>query len=111
MTPSETLISGLNSLSELIPGLSNQSGGNKTMNVQQNKSSMFFFSFLIILIVLVIKGYIVYIVYNFLVPKLVHSISSITDPVSLENAENNFRKITFGESILLVILFNTLFSF
>lgn len=105
------IIKNLTDLMSSMPNLSNQSGGNKVMNMQQNKTEVFFFSFLLILIVLVIKGYIVYIVYNFLIPKLVHSLSSITDPVSLENAENNFRKITFGESILLVILFNTLFSF
>ena len=44
-------------------------------------------------------------------PSELTSTQMLTDPVSLENAENNFRKITFGESILLVILFNTLFSF
>ena len=110
MSASQIIIKNLTDLISTTTS-SNQSGGNKIMNMQQNKASIFFYSFLLILIVLVIKGFIVYIVYNFLVPKLVHSISSITDPISLENAENNFRKITFGESILLVILFNTLFSF
>jgi len=108
MSASQLLIQNL---TELISTSSNLTGGNKMMNMQQNKSSVFFYSFLLILIVLIIKGFIVYIIYNFLIPKLVYSLSSMTDPVSLENAENNFRKITFGESILVVILFNTLFSF
>jgi len=62
--------------------------------------------FLFALLLLLIKGFIVYILYNYLVPEIIYSLSS----KSKEDIENDFKPITFMQSILLVILFNTLFS-
>jgi hypothetical protein len=74
---------------------------------QPNPTNNIFLTFLILIILLLLKGYIVFIIYNSLVPKLIHSFS---DNKSLENKPNNFRELSFTESILLVILTNTLFS-
>jgi len=62
--------------------------------------------FLFALLLLLIKGYIVYILYNFLVPEIIYSLSN----KSKEEIKNYFKPISFMQSILLVILFNTLFN-
>lgn len=80
--------------------------GGKNMNSIKPKETNFFILLLIILIYLLIKGLIVYIAYNYMVPKLMYSLSKKT----MEEIKNEFRPITYTESILLVILFNTLFS-
>jgi hypothetical protein len=108
MSASQLLIQNL---TELLTASSTLVGGNKINNSASNKSPILFLSLLLILFVLIIKGYIVYLVYNYLMPKLIYSLSSSINPVSLEYIENHFKTITFSESILLVILFNTLFSF
>jgi hypothetical protein len=73
-----------------------------------NKQNNILMSLLMILIALLLKGIIVYLLYNFLVPKIIYSLS---ENKSLETIENNFKQISFSESVLLVILTNTLFSF
>jgi len=65
-------------------------------------------SLLMILIAILLKGIIVYLLYNFIVPKIIYSLS---ENKSLEIIESNFKPISFSESVLLVILTNTLFSF
>ena len=85
---------------------------NKTMhggnNSIANKGSPNFFLVLIFsLIALLIKGYIIYITYNLIVPRIIYSLS---ENKTLENIENNFKPLTFVESLLLVIFTNTLFS-
>ena len=78
------------------------SGGNKTISTQPNMLTLFF----IALLLLITKGFIVYILYNFLVPEIIYSLSN----KSKEDIEKQFKPISFMQSILLVILFNTLFS-
>ena len=80
------------------------SGGNKTITTskQPDMLSLFF----IALLLLITKGFIVYILYNFLVPEIIYSLSN----KSKEEIEKQFKPISFMQSILLVILFNTLFS-
>jgi hypothetical protein len=107
MTTTQLLIQNL---SELLSASTVLKGG-QIMNNSSNKSSVLIYSFILILIALIIKGFIVYILYNYLVPKLIYSLSSSVKPTSFEYIENNFKNLTFGESILLVIFFNTLFSF
>lgn len=70
------------------------------------KTPSIFLLFLIALLLLLIKGFIVYILYNYLVPEIIYSLSN----KSKEDIENDFKPITFMQSVLLVILFNTLFS-
>jgi len=65
-------------------------------------------SLLMILIAILLKGIIVYLLYNFIVPKIIYSLS---ENKSLEIIESNFKPLSFSESVLLVILTNTLFSF
>jgi hypothetical protein len=75
---------------------------NNNMSIQNS-----FMIFLISFILLLIKGYIVYISYNILIPKIMYSLYVNK---SLEEIENNFRQLSYMESILLVILTNTLFT-
>jgi hypothetical protein len=51
-----------------------------------------------ILLALFINGFIVYLLYNYLVPRIV------------KFKEGEFRELTYMESVLLVILTNTLFG-
>ena len=77
--------------------------------INQNYSSKnnFFSVILILFILLLIKGYIIYILYNNLVPKIIYSLS---DKKSLDYIEDNFKELSYIESIMLVIFANTLFS-
>ena len=80
---------------------------NSVMNTQGNKSSNVFIIMVLTFIYIMIKGVIVYILYNMLVPRLIYSLSKDR---SVEDVQNNFKPITYIESVLVVILFNTLFS-
>ena len=60
-----------------------------------------FFFFLVSLSVLLIKSLLVMVTYNIVVPRILESYS-----VDL----SRYRNLNFGESVLLVILFNNLFS-
>lgn len=83
-------------------------GSGKTNNFQNiNKQKNIFFIILFLLILLLIKGLIVYLLYNFMIPKLIYSVSG---KKSIEDIENSFHPISFSESVLVVILFNVLFS-
>jgi flagellar biogenesis protein FliO len=73
-----------------------------------NKQKNILVSLLMILFVILLKGVIVYLLYNFMVPKIIYSLS---ENKTLEIIESNFKPISFSESVLLVILTNTLFSF
>ncbi len=71
----------------------------------------FFLLLTVFLIIILIKAFIVYIGYNYVVPRLQYSLYSTTDKrLSLEEMEANFRKITYTEAIIITIFFNTLFS-
>lgn len=87
----------MNGGKQSIP-ITNMTNGVKTPSI--------FLLFLIALLLLLIKGFIVYILYNYLVPEIIYSLSN----KSKEDIENDFKPITFMQSVLLVILFNTLFS-
>jgi hypothetical protein len=102
MTVSSILIQNIVDLYTSYPIMK----GGKNMNSIKPKETNFFILLMIILIYLLIKGLIVYIVYNYMVPKLMYSLSKKT----MEEIKNEFRPISYTESILLVILFNTLFS-
>ena len=77
-------------------------------NMYDGKQKNILMIILMLLILLLIKGLIVYLLYNFMMPKLIYSLS---ENKSLEIIESNFKPISFSESVLLVILTNTLFSF
>jgi hypothetical protein len=84
-------------------------GGKLNNNINySNKQKNVLMSLLLILFVILLKGTIVYLLYNFLVPKIMYSFS---ENKSLEIIESNFKTISFSESVLLVILTNTLFTF
>ena len=101
----------IKNLSELLSSNPSMHIGGKNITTPDAKTSILLYSLILILISILVKGYIVYLLYNFLVPKLIYSLSSGIHPRSLETIENNFKSLTFGECILLVIFFNTLFSF
>jgi len=73
----------------------------------KNKGDTQIMIFMLALISIFIKGLIVYLGYNLLMPKLMYSVAGADK--TLENIENNFRPLTYWESVILVILTNTLF--
>lgn len=89
-------------ISELFTLSSFMNGGKLNRNVEpfNNKKNNVLFILLTILLMLLLKGLIVFIIYNFLTPKLMESVS----------INNSFKEISFPEALLMVILFNTLFS-
>ena len=94
---------------ELYSLSSYMDGGKSNNNINySNKQKNILMSLLLILFVIILKGTIVYLLYNFLVPKIMYSFS---ENKSLEIIESNFKTISFSESVLLVILTNTLFTF
>ena len=106
---SSTLL--IQDISELFSMSSIMQGGklNNTNNINYtNKQTKILGDILGILIFILLKGCIVYLLYNFLVPKIIYSLS---ENKSLEIIESNFKTLSFSESILLVILANTLFVF
>jgi hypothetical protein len=84
-------------------GKMNKSLNNLSYSQQPNAFVLFFISLLLLLL----KGFIVYILYNNFLPKIIYSLS---DKKSLEDVENNFKNLNYMESILLVIFTNTLFT-
>ncbi len=64
---------------------------------------------LVVLIVLLIKAFLVYVCFNNVVPAVIYSLDVKREGGSLEEIKAKFRKITYLESLLLVILTNTLF--
>ncbi len=61
-----------------------------------------------LLIILLIKGYIVYLLYNMLIPELIYSFSK---DKSLEEIEDEFKPISYINAVMLVIFCNALFHF
>ena len=100
----------IQNISELFTISSMMEGGkmNKNSINYYDKQRNVLMSFLLVLFVILLKGIIVYFLYNFMVPKIIYSLS---ENKTLETIESNFKPISFSESILLVILTNTLFSF
>ena len=100
----------IQNISELFTISSMMEGGkmNKNSINYYDKQRNVLMSFLLVLFVILLKGIIVYFLYNFMVPNIIYSLS---ENKTLETIESNFKPISFSESILLVILTNTLFSF
>ena len=91
----------------MIGGKTNNKISIEGINSFQSKQNFMLISLFAYLLILLIKGFIVYLLYNLLMPKLIYSLS---EDKSLEMIENNFKPICFSESILLVIFTNTLFT-
>jgi flagellar basal body-associated protein FliL len=94
-------------IAELFSMSSLMQGGKMNNSMNNNKQKNILIIILMLLILLLIKGLIVYLLYNFMIPKIIYSFS---ENKSLEIIESNFKPISFTESVLLVILFNVLFS-
>ena len=98
----------IQNMAELFSVSSIMKGGRSdNMNSYMSKQNNFLVSILMILLLILIKGCIIFLLYNFLVPKIIYSLS---ENRSLEIIESNFKTLSFSESILLVIFTNTLFS-
>jgi hypothetical protein len=82
-------------------------GAKNSMNSM--KSPSVFMLLFILLVIILIKAFIVYLGYNFIVPKLMYSLSQ-EDNKSLQKIQSKFRPITFVEAIILSIFTSTLFS-
>jgi hypothetical protein len=93
----------LNLLAQNI--VSSMSGGSKNNNIS-NKPN-FFTVMLITLLLILVKGFIVYLAYNLIMPKIIYSVSKDR---TLEDIEDNFRPLSYFESVIFAILTNTLFS-
>jgi hypothetical protein len=91
-------------IAELLCTNQQLGGGNKQ---SANKMQFTLATFFLILLGIFIKGLIVYLGYNLIMPKLMYSVSSGNK--SLAEIEANFKPINYVESVILVILTNTLF--
>lgn len=103
--PSNLLIQNI---AELFTMSSVMNGGKSNNVGYTNKQTNVFIILLMTLFFILIKGLIVYLLYNFMVPKIMYSLS---EGKTLETIESNFKTLSFSESVLLVILANTLFYF
>ena len=99
-------ITELFSYSSLMKGGSDNLNKTLKVNASNNQKNLFIY-FIFIIFMLLLKGFIVYLSYNFIIPKIMYSISKNE---TLENIELNFKPLTYSESLLLVVLTNTLFS-
>lgn len=101
-----------NLMNSIDSGVSSESikfGGLKSSTVSQQPKGSMWILLVVVFIIILIKAFIVYLGYNFIVPKIMFSISQ--DPhKSMEKIEANFRKITYIEAIILSIFVSTLFS-
>jgi hypothetical protein len=84
-------------------------GGVKEIQKAPLGSTKFFILLIIFIIIILIKSYIVYLGYNFIVPRLMYSLAQ-EKRMTLEEIQQKFRPITFTEAIVLTIFANTLFS-
>lgn len=91
-------------LTETLANKLSQIGG-RNVTSKQDSSGMVF---LLALIAIFIKGLIVYLGYNLLIPKLMYSLN-VHPGKTLADYENNFRPLNYWECVVLVILTNTLF--
>lgn len=94
----------IKTLAQYLTGNNNKMYGGANM---KNKGDTQIMIFMLALISIFIKGLIVYLGYNLLIPKLMFSVGGAGK--TLEDIENNFRPLTYWESVILVILTNTLF--
>jgi hypothetical protein len=107
MTFSSILLDNIPDIFNITSSL--MKGGKSVETVYQPSRRNPFMIFIIILLMILLKGLIVYLLYNSLVPKLIYSLSN--NKRTQEDIINNFRTLSYSESVLLVILFNTLFTF
>jgi hypothetical protein len=94
----------IKTLAQYLTGNSNKMYGGSNI---KNKGDTQIMIFMLALISIFIKGLIVYLGYNLLMPKLMYSVAGAGK--TIEDIENNFRPLTYWESVILVILTNTLF--
>ncbi len=100
--------------SELVSLITSFVQGNRSTSSMNgggtnNKLGSFLYLLVIFLILLLIKSYIVQVAYNHIMPTLIYSVD-VKGQMKYEEIRNNFRPITYVEAILVVILFNMLFS-
>jgi hypothetical protein len=95
----------IKTLAQYLTGNTNKMYGGSTNMKYKGETQIMIF--MLSLISIFIKGLIVYLGYNLLMPKLIFSVAGPNK--SLEDIENNFRPLNYWESVILVILTNTLF--
>jgi len=96
----------IKTLAQYLTGNNNKMYGGSAGSMK-HKGDTQIMIFMLALISIFIKGLIVYLGYNLLMPKLMFSVGGAGK--TLEDIENNFRPLTYWESVILVILTNTLF--
>ncbi len=85
-------------------------GGSAPMGIPgMGPGASFLMVMLVVLIVLLLKALIVYLCFNAVLPSVIYSLDVKQENKSLEEIKSKFRRITFVEALLLVILMNTLF--
>jgi hypothetical protein len=96
----------IKTLAQYLTNNNSKMYGGASSNMK-NKDNTQVMIFMLSLISIFIKGLIVYLGYNLLMPKLMFSVAGPNK--SFEIIESNFRPLTYWESVILVILTNTLF--
>jgi hypothetical protein len=80
--------------------------GSSSQSVSQKGTTVLMYIFITILVIF-IKAYIVYLGYNYMMPRLIFSLSK---EKNMNEVSKNFKPIGYVESLILVIFANTLFS-
>lgn len=96
-------------LSSLIASFFQRNGVMSGGGNGSNKLGTFLYLLIIFIILLLVKSYIVQVAYNHVMPTLIYSMD-VKSNMKYDEVKNNFRPIAYVEAILVVILFNMLFS-
>lgn len=86
----------------------NMTGGVRGMG-QESSPARFFALLLVFLIIILIKSYIIYLGFNYIMPRIIFSLNQ-DKTSSPQEVMSKFRPITFIEAIILTIFTNTLFG-
>lgn len=95
-----------NFVNSVMPSSNTMTGGVRGMN-GASSTGRFFALLLVFLIIILIKSYIIYLGYNYIMPRMIFSLNQEKASTPQE-VMSRFRPITFTESIILTIFANTL---
>ena len=95
-----------NFVNSIMPVSKVLTGGARGMG-QESTPGRFFALLLVFLIIILIKSYIVYLGYNYIMPRMIFSLNQEKSSTPQE-VMSRFRPITFIEAIILTIFANTL---
>lgn len=94
-----------NFVNSVMPSSNIMKGGVRGM--EGSSTGRFFALLVVFLIIILIKSYIVYLGYNYIMPRIIFSLNQ-EKASSPQEVMSRFRPITFTEAIILTIFANTL---